>query len=281
MSDRAVRSTHYTYMINDSHTLFKVYPNFEQHAWDYQVDVPDDVLAINTDVFKGKKVQSICLPNDMTEIDRQSFELCTNLFDVHFPDYLETIGPHAFRNCTKLEISLDFPQILQTIGGDAFNKSGIKNIYNLGNVSVIQSQTFMNCPNLTTAGLRNSPITSIGLGAFYGCKKLNRVGLPETLEHIGGSAFANCSDLYWIQIPAKVDSIATRAFENCTRLTEVEFMSDDQMKILYRVNDIFGGCNSLHRLEFPSKAFVKEDDGKWHAYARKEADEKKWETIFN
>ena len=58
-------------------------------------------------------------------------------------------------------------------------------------------------------------------------------------------------------------------------------MSDDQMQILYRVNDIFGGCSSLHRLEFPSKAFVKEDDGKWHAYARKEADEKKWETIFS
>ena len=57
------------------------------------------------------------------------------------------------------------------------------------------------------------------MGMFNGCKKLETVYLPETLEQIGDGAFYDCINLRHLQIPPKVSSIGSLSFFNCPKLT--------------------------------------------------------------
>ncbi|MBR1933173.1 MAG: leucine-rich repeat domain-containing protein [Prevotella sp.] len=58
-------------------------------------------------------------------------------------------------------------------------------------------------------------VISIGHSAFYNCKKLTTVLLPNHLISIGSSAFYGCSDLKDITIPNTVSEIGGGAFYGC------------------------------------------------------------------
>ena len=65
-----------------------------------------------------------------------------------------------------------------------------------------------------------SSVTSIGCGAFSGCKGLTSVTIPSSVTSIGG-AFDGCTSLTSVTIPSSVTSIGGWAFRYCTGLTSV------------------------------------------------------------
>ncbi len=78
------------------------------------------------------------------------------------------------------------------------------------------------CGALTSADLRATPITSIGMAAFYGCASLSAIQLPAGLTSIGSYAFQGCSSLSAIELPAGLTSIGEKAFKGCSSLSVVE-----------------------------------------------------------
>ena len=64
-------------------------------------------------------------------------------------------------------------------------------------------------------------ITSIGDYAFYSCRGLTELTLPNTLERIVASAFRGCSGLTELTLPNSVWSIGEYAFQGCSGLTEL------------------------------------------------------------
>ena len=77
------------------------------------------------------------------------------------------------------------------------------------------------------SGLRNlteitaehlSDYTSIGDYAFWGCRSLTSITIPNRVTRIGECAFYRCSSLTSITIPNSVDSIGNGAFEGCSKL---------------------------------------------------------------
>ena len=66
------------------------------------------------------------------------------------------------------------------------------------------------------------PVTSIGDQAFYNCRGLTSVDIPNSVTSIGRVVFYNCTGLTSIVIPNSVTAIGVQAFEDCTGLTSID-----------------------------------------------------------
>ncbi|MCR5522557.1 MAG: leucine-rich repeat domain-containing protein [Clostridia bacterium] len=82
---------------------------------------------------------------------------------------------------------------------------------------------------------------------FSGCRRLQKVTLPNTLTFIGSDAFSGCASITEITIPKGVKRIRNSAFENCTALSSVTFNSD--LEEIYF--DAFKGCKALNKISLP------------------------------
>lgn len=69
-------------------------------------------------------------------------------------------------------------------------------------------------------------ITSVGTQAFYKCKQLSEVSLPETLETIKDNAFLGCSSLEEIAVPESIHTIGKKAF-NSTNVSTVYYAGSE------------------------------------------------------
>ena len=92
------------------------------------------------------------------------------------------------------------------------------------------SQTYTPAVSVDTSGsieipqrLGRCPVVGIGRMAFYDCRNLTSVLIPNTVTNIGGSAFSWCLKLSHMTIPGSVKQIGERAFSYCTNLENVEF----------------------------------------------------------
>ena len=93
-----------------------------------------------------------------------------------------------------------------------------------------------------------STITSIGSSAFYECKNLKAVNIPEGIQTIGYLAFGCCSSLEQIVLPETVTSIAFSAFNGCSKLTKAN-IPEGVTKI---EDSTFRNCSSLQSITIPS-----------------------------
>ena len=84
----------------------------------------------------------------------------------------------------------------------------------------IGSEAFYVCRGLTSVTIPNS-VTSIGEGAFYDCRGLTSVTIPNSVTSIGNRTFYDCRGLTSVTIPNSVTSIGSEAFWNCSGLTSV------------------------------------------------------------
>ncbi len=100
------------------------------------------------------------------------------------------------------------------------------------NVKEIGKSAFYNCKNLETIDLPEG-LTKIWAQAFESCTKLDGIVLPDGIEKIGNQAFANCESLSAIVIPDginaatdnsgddSVNGIGSNVFANCSSLSSV------------------------------------------------------------
>ncbi len=68
-------------------------------------------------------------------------------------------------------------------------------------------------------------VTSIGDFAFFGCRRLESVSFPETLNFIGTRAFFFCSHLRSIELPDSVTALGSNPFAHCTALEYIAVSS--------------------------------------------------------
>lgn len=87
-------------------------------------------------------------------------------------------------------------------------------------VTSIQYGAFYNCKSITSVTIPDG-ITNIEDDAFRLCTSLVNVTLPETLETIGEGAFYGCTALATITIPQGVTNIYAYAFNGCTNLADI------------------------------------------------------------
>ena len=114
-------------------------------------------------------------------------------------------------------------------------------------VRIICNNAFFCCRSLTDIVIPDS-VTSIGDGAFEGCRSLTEVVIPNSVTSIGDRAFSVCRFLTEVVIPNCVTSIGDRTFLGCSSLTEV-VIPDSVTNI---GKGAFANCCSLAEVVIPN-----------------------------
>ena len=66
------------------------------------------------------------------------------------------------------------------------------------------------------------PVTGIGPSAFYNCRNLKKLSIPEGVTDIGPSAFSWCTNLEEVKLPDSLKSIDEAAFSWCFALLRID-----------------------------------------------------------
>jgi hypothetical protein len=119
-----------------------------------------------------ESLQSITIPDGITEIADNTFSGCSGMQSVTIPDGVTTIGSNAFAGCRSLT------QVVLPQG-----------------ITEIQFGTFGGCSALECIIVPEG-VTTIGEHAFESCKALNSIFLPESITSIEQYAFYNDSELW-------------------------------------------------------------------------------------
>ena len=123
----------------------------------------------------------------------------------------------------------------------------IKSVHISAGFTNIGKHAFYGCKNLTKVYIPNS-VAEIRFSAFQNCESLTSIDIPYGVTEIGRSAFWNCKNLKSIVIPNSVTSIGDSAFLFCNNLTSIH--------IPYGVTDIgseaFQYCQKLISINIPN-----------------------------
>ena len=80
-------------------------------------------------------------------------------------------------------------------------------------------------PASVTYNGTNYPVLSIGSLAFYNCRNITTVVIPNSVTSIESDAFSNCNNLKYLTIGNSVTSIGTNAFSCCESLKNITIPS--------------------------------------------------------
>lgn len=110
--------------------------------------------------------------------------------------------------------------------------------------AMIISNTYVNGKGIITF---DDELTTIGENAFYQCKTLTSVVIPNSVTTIG-RAFSECESLTSVIIPNSVTIIEKNAFAHCRSLTDVKI--PDKLTSIEEYT--FYNCRSLKEFTIPN-----------------------------
>ncbi|MCM1437842.1 MAG: leucine-rich repeat protein [Roseburia sp.] len=216
---------------------------------------------------------SITIPNSVTSIGAGAFRNCSGLTSITIPDSVTDIGCGAFEGCSNLtSITLPF------IGAKKDETKYTHFSYIFGAFASDYNSEYVP-KSLKAVTLTGGEISAY---AFYGCRSLTSVTIPDSLTSIGDNAFYECTGLTSITvgenntvyasqdgilynkaktefvhipdniqgaitIPDSVTSIGDDAFRNCNSLTSIT-IGNGVTSIGW---DAFSGCSGLTSITIP------------------------------
>ncbi len=185
------------------------------------VTLPDTMTELQMYAFAGwENLKKVTLPDTIKVIEEEAFGGCTSLTTINLPEGLEEIGEYAFIECVSLK-NVIFPKSLRVIGGNAFyNCDSIEEVNIPYNVEEVGYDAFADCDSLEklTLGFEKS---SLGETAFYNCKNLKEVALNGNISESGYDVFYGCDSLEKVSVGNGVISIPDNMFSHCGNLKDV------------------------------------------------------------
>lgn len=144
-----------------------------------------------------------------------------------------------------------------SVGGGSSDSTGVQ-VSMTGDVSVpttlggrsvtsVGPYAFYDCRGLTSMSIPNG-VTNISERAFASCTSLRSAEIPSTVENIGSYAFSGCTSLLSVTLPNGLRTISNSAFKRCKALTAITI----PQAVTSIGNDSFEECTSLTSVDIPS-----------------------------
>lgn len=173
-------------------------------------------------------IKKIVVAKSVTEIPEHAFKQLPNLVELDVQSKQITIGKGAFEACTSLS-TVRFNGGNIKIGDSAFSDcTALLNLNFTGNSikgndgSIdIGATAFQSCISLTVLNLPYN-VTSVGVGAFYGCTNLSRVDIFPVDFTAPMYSFAKCTSLSQVVFHCTGDiSLYRNAFLGDTNIKKI------------------------------------------------------------
>jgi hypothetical protein len=191
------------------------------------------------------RLQSICLPASVSELDGSSF--------FNSPVSTISIEPGNTHFCVRDQFLLDFggvriifnfgtddevqiPDRIEMIGSSAFSSKTFLRSVSFGRESRLRSfghSSFAECPSLNVFHIPSS-VREIGNCSFFNCRQLTCVTFESISElvRIGDQAFFGCISLQSLCIPSSVELIGKSCYAGCTVLSTLIFECPSHLRAL-------------------------------------------------
>lgn len=169
------------------------------------ITFPSTVTALGDHLFTScKNLTTVSLSENLAELPSYCFAWCGSLKNIELPAGLTAISDHAFTDCEMLE-RISLPMGVKAIPDDVFGGCSSLSEVVMGEVESIGSMAFYECKSLTSIELPET-LKSIGTLAFYDCR-LTSLTLPSSLMEVGYSAFDKCYLIADITIDASSEKV--------------------------------------------------------------------------
>lgn len=232
---------------------------------DSEYIIKNGTQVICDNAFDGWCVlQRINIPDSVTSIGKTAFSCCERLQQITVPlgctEKFKKILPkdlwgklYISTNVTDEEIDLGIKDkfgVIYSPDGHLLLKCANKDIKEYvirEGTKIICDSAFYDCKSLQQINIPNTVIC-VGDYTFNRCVSLQQITIPNSVTNIGNDAFGVCSSLLQITIPNSVINVGKRAFESCISLNNIS-ISNSMTNIGYMT---FYNCKSLKHISIPN-----------------------------
>lgn len=220
-----------------------------------RIVLPQSVSEIGGYAFKCcEGLEEISIPDAVTHINEETFANCGQLKTFEISDRIDSIATNPFVQCFNLKISsskrfvFDGDALYDDVEKRLISYVGTSNSYSVRDGTlIIGDQAFYNCKSLTVIHLPES-VTSIGVEAFDGCENLQSINIPSSITTIKTHTFAHCKSITQLSIPFSVSVIEDHAFYDCESLTDL-FVYNPKIHLTGSYH--FLSCDALENIYVP------------------------------
>ncbi|MBR2571513.1 MAG: leucine-rich repeat domain-containing protein, partial [Clostridia bacterium] len=252
-----------------------------------RITIPAGVQWIEKETFYGcDRLSSVAIPASVTKIGGRAFENCDVLSDVEYGGSRAQWKSIEIEEYAKREIEEsydgeyeDFHEELKsslihctdgtidgmrgTCGNEltwTLDRNGVLTVKGMGTMGdwpEIFGEIFPwnRKGALIQAAIFEPGVTGIGKDAFWGCRNMKSVAIPDSVTSIGGGAFENCSALETVILSDNITEMEGGIFSGCTGLTSVSLPSG----LTSIEHAMFQDCGNLPEIRLPDSVTYIDD----------------------
>lgn len=236
---------------------------FENNDTVNSITLSQNIKVIGEGAFcDADNLVCIVTNNALEIISANAFYGCDSFNSVILPDSVTDIAESAFAECNSLTIYCNENSVAHThatansIQCVILNADAIPEVYTVNGVEyyIMNGEAYAvsfdnSLSNVVIpATVEGCPVVELR-STFYDSTALVSVDLPNTLRKISDKAFYNCKNLLTVSVPESVTELGAYVFFNASSLTDIDLHNG----IIKVGRELFYGCKSLKTIIIPKK----------------------------